>query len=288
MRPAVCVVLCALSLVGGALPSAEADRGSGGAGAPATPPSGTPSPAPRRLGDRRFVIDGVSARGMRPRRVTIVLPSAYARQPARRFPVVYAHDGQVALEGGLEIPRAIEALVRERAIGPWIVVAVDSTGQRTAELTAQVEGTSTLVLEVVKGLVDAHFRTRPGPDDTALVGYSFGGLSTLRIALRHRELLGRAVCMSSSFWWADKRALRELARHRGRMPHRLWIDVGLREPGGRPVPYMVADARRARDLAIGKGMTLGRDLGYLEEPGAQHGFAWGGLRIKRALAFALR
>ena len=72
------------------------------------------------------------------------------------------------------------------------------------------------------------------------------------------------------------------------MPNRLWIDVGSREPGGRPVPYMVADARAARDLAIGKGMVLGRDLGYLEEPGAEHGPVWGGLRMKRALAFALR
>lgn len=238
-------------------------------------------------GERRFVFQGVEAAGLPARDVTVVLPRAYDTRPRRRFPVLYAHDGQFALEGGLDLATAVDDLVAERAIDPWIVVAVDTTRRRTAELTSEVRRTGTLVLDVIKGLVDARFRTRPGPEDTALLGYSYGGLATLRIALRRPERVRRAVCMSSSFWWAGRRAVHELARASGPMPLKLWVDVGTRESGSR-INYMVHDARAVRDLAIGKGMVLGRDLGYLEEPGAQHGHAWGGLRVRRALAFTLR
>lgn len=263
MRPALLLLVCAV----------------------AAPAAADPVLVP--AGERRFVFEDVQTAGLPARNVTVVLPRAYGEQPRRRFPVVYAHDGQFALEGGLDLAAAVDELVAERAIDPWIVVAVDTTSRRTAELTTEVRRTARLVLDVVKGLVDARFRTRPGPEDTALVGYSYGGLATLRIALRRPERVGRAVCMSSSFWWAGRRAIHELARSAGPMPQRLWVDVGTRESGAR-VNYMVHDARAVRDLAIGKGMVLGRDLGYLEEAGAMHGHAWGGLRMRRALAFTLR
>jgi len=243
--------------------------------------------SPHVIGPGRWAFEGVRVLDMKPRRVTVVVPPGYERAPHRRFPVLYAWDGQSALEGGLDLAGGVARLAERHAIEPWIVVTIDATSDRTGELTTRLAGSRRLLFDVVKPRVDAAFWTRPGPTDTAVVGYSYGGLATLRLALSHGALFERAICMSPSLWWADGRALRELDRHATRWPRKLWIDVGLAEGPAGERDGMVVDARAARGIARARGMTLGRDLGYWEEPGAPHGHAAGGRRIDRALAFGL-
>jgi enterochelin esterase-like enzyme len=220
-----------------------------------------------------------------PRLVRVIPPAGYARTD-RRFPVLYAHDGQVAIGEGLRVRSAVESLVRRGAIRPHIIVAVDASAARSRELKPLPRSPSltdygNLLVMQIKPLVDRHFRTLPGRASTAVIGYSLGGLANVYLMMRFPTVFGRVACMSPSLWWRGGRAVRDFARHRGQLPARLWIDAGAEERG------FLRHTRGLRRLALRRGMVLGRDLGYLEQPGAAHGFGAGGARMHLALGFVL-
>src|SRR5688500_12290278 len=83
--------------------------------------------SPGAAAARFEVLGDLSAPGVAARRVVVYLPQAYDLEPARRFPVLYVHDGQSAWRGGYEIDRAIESLAAARRIEPHLVVAIDAT-----------------------------------------------------------------------------------------------------------------------------------------------------------------
>lgn len=270
---------------------------------------------PPLLGHGRYRhFDEVGLPGLRPRRVLVYLPEGYDLQPSRRYPVLYVHDGQHALGRGLAVDRAVDRLTREGWIEPHIVVGIERTADRSRELKPapsrrsrllswlapghltrdtpppgpSLDRYSRLLVDVVKPLIDERFRTRCDRNSTSVVGYSLGGLANLYLLIHHPDVFGNVALMSPSLWWADGAALRAFRGYRGPLPERLWIDAGTAE--GRPweaVPYFIEDIRRARDIALHKGMRFGLDLGYLEDPGAPHADWAGARRMRQALSFIL-
>jgi enterochelin esterase-like enzyme len=61
---------------------------------------------------------------------------------------------------------------------------------------------------------------------------------------------------------------------------RIWLDIGTRE-GGR----IVEDVERFRDILLGKGWRLGRDLHYQRVEGAEHNEAAWAQRVAPFLQF---
>jgi len=239
-------------------------------------------------------MEAVALDGLRSRRVVVRLPPEYDTEPSRRFPVLYVHDGQWAWREGYQIDRALDALTRARRVEPHIVVAVDNTSDRRAEYAgaARTRGPSLeryadLLARVVKPRVDATYRTRAGRADTAVIGYSLGALASLFLARWHGDVFGRIGVCSPVIWRRREGALAALRR--GRLPVRMWIDVGTAElPSSRAgSAAMVVDARALRRIAISRGMREGEDLGYREVAGARHGEAELGARIDEVLAFLL-
>jgi hypothetical protein len=92
--------------------------------------------------------------------------------------------------------------------------------------------------------------------------------------------------MSPSVWWHRTELVGRFREASGALPQRLWIDVGTAEGPG-VVPGMVRGARALRDVARDRGLVLGRELGYLEEPGATHAMEAVAARALAALAFTL-
>ena len=94
---------------------------------------------PERLTGRIDTIEGVQAEGLRPRDVYVWLPPGYADDPARRYPVLYLHDGRhkFGVGGGAEwgMDETAQALVEAGEIEPLILVAVENTPDRTDEYT---------------------------------------------------------------------------------------------------------------------------------------------------------
>jgi len=66
------------------------------------------------------------------------------------------------------------------------------------------------IIEHLKPWVDATYRTRPGREETALLGSSMGGLFSFFAAWTRPDVFGKAMCLSSSFWWADRWIVREV------------------------------------------------------------------------------
>lgn len=259
--------------------------------------------------DERYTyLDVFEYPGLEPRSVTVVVPEGYD-EGAERYPVVYLMDGIVAL-GVWGATTTLDDLAAEGAIPPHILVAINSTTKRLWELTPDAyedapeeilprddqypggggPAFATLVTDIIKPYVDAHFRTRCGRENTTIGGFSLGGLMCMYFLLEHGDVFGRGLCESGSWWWNEGAEVEALRAFAGPMPVRLWVDVGTAE-ALEPLPGynigMVNRAREVRDVAIERGMVLGEDLGYYEQPDAPHDFAFGGLRLPLALEFLL-
>jgi predicted alpha/beta superfamily hydrolase len=232
------------------------------------------------------------------RTVLVYLPPGYDRDTARRYPVLYLHDGQNLFDGATSfidgqewrVDETAERLIRAGLVEPLIVVGVYNTGeQRMAEYTpvadpkhggGQADLYGRLLVEELKPRIDAEFRTRTDAASTGLGGSSLGGLVSLYLGLKYPNVFGRLAVVSPSVWWADRAILETVAALPARTGQRIWVDVGTKE-GKSATP----DTRRLRDALAAKGWRLGRDLRYLEARGAEHNeAAWAG-RFDRILRF---
>lgn len=258
-------------------------------------PRTEPRPEKARPGALRRVDDlPAPPAGVSPRAVFVYVPPSYDREPARRYPVLYLHDGQnvwsepgiCSGHGGWYLDEALERLWAEGALEELIAVAVPHGDDRMAEYGVTGRGADApyarWLLEGVKPAIDARLRTRPGPASTAVLGSSMGGLVSFALALSRPDVVGQAACLSSSFWWKDDdgRSAFDLLAARGRQPVRLYLDSGTGGPSQDGAP----DTRRMRDALRAAGWG-DADLLHVEVEGATHDEAAWRARLDRPLRF---
>ena len=262
----------------------------------------------RDLG-RKLEYRQVEAAGLPVQRLTIWLPPGYDRSK-RRYPVVYMHDGHnlfdLANSNFNKIwaaDKAMLAAMRTGRVEPHIIVGIWAPGADRyrqylpasayqaappalrARMDAMAGGpiVSDAYLAWIAGplkqWVDASFRTRPGRDDTAIVGSSMGGLMSCYAFLERPDVFGRAGCVSSHWpaidprevgaadaqlialwdkWFADR-----LGQPDGR---RLWLDHGTGTLDAFYSPYQDAIDRRIEQ----SGWRRGIDFQSKVYPGAEH------------------
>jgi len=245
----------------------------------------------RTVGDRLTVTEPrlLPALG-RSRRLRIYLPPSYASQPARRYPVIYFHDGQnlfddtTSYAGEWGVDETLDDLAARHGFEA-IAVGIDHGEQlRMQELnpwdqdhTRRGEGFAYLkaLVESVKPAIDAGYRTRPEAAHTALVGSSMGGLISHAGLHRHAEVFGLGGVFSPSFW-VSPLAVRALTDAEPlRSSQRVVVYAG-----GREGPGMVELARAYSDQL--RGQPAAQDL--LVRPEAEHNErAW-----RQVLPLALR
>lgn len=202
----------------------------------------------------------VGGPGDAPRKVHILLPWGYEGS-GQRYPVVYMNDGDTAFwPGGAankswRVAQTLGTLAAQGVIREVIVVAVHPLN-REQEYThafwavgrscCGAAGYSDYMADKVKGFVDANYRTLPGPQETAIVGSSHGGLVAFYAATRRPDRFGKAGALSPSFWAGldlnliaspaplSGSALLQQSGPALASPQRpsLWIDWGLRRDGG--------------------------------------------------------
>lgn len=238
--------------------------------------STAPGPTLRR--HRRFPSDILSL----PRDVVVYLPPGYdkADEPC---PVLYMHDGQNLFDPKTahvvgqhwRVGETADALITAGTIPPLIIVGVANTGgARIHEYTPTKDarlggGKATdygrFLVEELKPVIDARYRTRPDAASTGLAGSSLGGLATLHIGLARPDVFGLLGVMSPSVWW-DRRVILSSVRAARPKPNlRLWVDMGTAE-GRRGLE----DARLLKAALVGSGWVPGVDLHYAEYEGGTH------------------
>jgi enterochelin esterase-like enzyme len=142
------------------------------------------------------------------RHVEIWLPPGYEEDTSRRYPVLYMHDGQNLFDPRIAntgvdwgIDEAVVRLTARGAIPPLIVVGVWSTVARGREYSPW-HGASDYARFLTEELiprVNATFRTLTGPENTAVMGSSMGGLLSFYLVTHHPKAFGACGCVSTHF-----------------------------------------------------------------------------------------
>jgi len=224
-------------------------------------------------------------------------PPGYDADAARRYPVLYLHDGQnifdqatsVGQEWGVD--ETALGLITAGQIAPLIIVGIYNTGEhRIDEYTPTVDSEKKhggkadqygrMLIEEIKPFIDRDYRTLPDALNTGLGGSSLGGLLTMHLGIRHSGVFSRLAALSPSVWWDERVIVREVNALQGRLPLKIWLDAGTQEGAD-----VIADARALRDALITKGWVVGQDLSYIEAEGAQHNEASWASRVDSVLKF---
>jgi predicted alpha/beta superfamily hydrolase len=247
-------------------------------------PDDARSPAGRLLVRRDFVSppEGLV------RTVRVYVPEAYAHAPTRHFPVLYMHDGQNVFAHPESATwdtwcanLTLEALVRERQVEPWLIVAVDSGDSRMwdyspwdeprAGVKARGPAYARFLVEHLKPWVDATWRTRPGPEWTAVMGSSLGGLISLYLGLEHADVFGRIGALSPSVMWSEERLFEAWRPPGGPRRSRIYMDSGFDEychPGYLPMRY--GEATRDFHQHLRRLGHTEDALRFVQEVGGEH------------------
>ena len=244
------------------------------------------------------------SRFVRARDVRVWLPPGYGADRARRYPVLYFHDGNNVLDAATSF-KGVEwgadetagRLIRAGALRPFILVAVDNTPDRMAEYTpapdarhggGQAAGYERFLVEELKPFMDRSYRTLPGPNATGLVGSSLGALVSLDLALRRPDRFGLVGCISPAAWWAERDIVRRAAAAGKGTALRIWLDVGTAEGTEKAgTKEWLEDTRALREALLTRGWREGADLHYEEVEGAVHDEGAWAARLDRILLFLL-
>ena len=244
------------------------------------------------------------------RHVEIWLPPGYDENPDRRYKVLYMSDGQNLFDPRIAntgvdwgVDEAVTALVEEGVIEPVIVVGAWSSSRRGEEYSPWhgAENYARFLIEELSPRVNAEFRTLTGPENTAHMGSSMGGLLSFYLAIHHAEAFGACGCISTHFplseaivaqyfQFADRSAtpdpepyiLKDIANGLTAPPGaRLWFDYGSLTLDADYGPTHDA----VRTWLLAQDRIEGEDFVVRRYEGAEHNEASWRARLKDSLTF---
>lgn len=225
----------------------------------------------------------------------VLLPPSYGEQEHKHYPVLYAQDGQALWVsspdpfGVWRLDETLDHLLDLAIIQELIVVAIDTSERRLDRLGPVPDpeyggGHGDVHLRaIVDGLkphIDRTFRTLPGRDDTGAMGSSMGGLFSFYAAWTRPDIFGKAICLSSSFWWAQRYMIRAVTQAPEPRPL-LYLDSGAalnpEEPNASA--HDGFHHTRAMHRALTRVGYTAADLHRLTFPGQRHNAAAWATRV---------
>jgi predicted alpha/beta superfamily hydrolase len=277
-----------------------------------------------RVGRRDMVrYNGFESEYVDARNVDVWLPHGYDASDDR-YSVLYMHDGQnlfipfQSIYNGADwgVDESLQQLIDDGRARKTIVVGIWNTPKRRLEylpqeawdsapqrMRAYIENTEAgtpqsreylrFIVEELKPFIDRNYRTRPGREDTFIMGSSMGGLISLYAMIRHPDVFSAAACVSTH--WplhvdlneidATTRFIRFLEPA---MPApddaRFYFDFGTEELDGLYEPHQQLIDAMMRRL----GYTEGKNWVTLKFEGAGHSEVAWNERVHIPLEFLLR
>jgi enterochelin esterase-like enzyme len=136
------------------------------------------------------------------RNAMVVLPASYAKNPKRRYPVVYYLHG-FAIDGRnfynfMHVPEAVDH--NAKAGREFIVVVPDTLTKLGGSMYSSSVTTGDFQRFVAKDLVayiDSHYRTIARREGRGLAGHSMGGYGTWVIGMRYPEMFNAIYAQSA-------------------------------------------------------------------------------------------
>lgn len=221
------------------------------------------------------------------RKLRVYLPRGYRQHLDRSYPVLYVQDGQNIFERGAfgtwAAHHKLDRLTARGEIEELIVVAVDHGVGRYEDYVPPEDGGHAqlygdFLVNELKPWVDERYRTLRGPQNTAIMGSSLGGLAALYVAWNHSDVIGKVASLSGSWWlrrWRDR--LQGDTKRR----LRLYLDSGDSGPANDCVQHTYA----LRQILGQLGYRAGEDLLYRVAQRQTHTEAAWGERVVHALRF---
>ena len=214
------------------------------------------------------------------RTLTIYLPPSYSENPLKRYPVLYAHDGQNLFDAaratyGVEwrMDETANSLIGNGSMDEVIIVGIDHGGNnRIYEYTpccdpqyggGGADKHERFLLDTVKPFIDQNYRTLSAKANTALIGSSLGGLVSFYVGRRNPAVFGKLAAMSSSFWWNNQALTQQVEASTTKVAVKFYIDAGTSSDG-------LTETTRMRDALVADGYVQGNDLSYYVAQGAGH------------------
>ncbi len=183
------------------------------------------------------------------RKVRVYTPPSYEREAARRYPVLYVHDGQNAFStagphaafgwGNWELDKTVDRLIAEGKMEEIIMVAIDCSNERYKEYRGPKSWTKAgeseayekyerFLLKELKPKIDREYRTKPKAKDTGTIGSSMGGVVSMALGWDHPKTFGKVASLSGAFQVENRAFIKNvLATHGGKKkPVRIYLDSG--------------------------------------------------------------
>lgn len=249
------------------------------------------------------------------RQVDVWLPAGYGTDTAKRYTVLYMHDGQnlfdsatsyIGVDWGMD--ETMTSLIAADSVQETVVVGVWNTANRTGEYmpqkafdllpdTAQARlrrerNTAAVVSDAylqflvkeLKPFIDSTYRTKPDRAHTFVMGSSMGGLISLYAVCEYPDVYGGAGCVSTHFPAGDGVMIEYLKSH---LPppgsHRIYFDFGTETLDKQYEPYQ----RKADAAMQAAGFTEGKNWTTKKFEGDDHSERAWKRRVSVPLQFLL-
>jgi S-formylglutathione hydrolase FrmB len=136
------------------------------------------------------------------RGVIVYLPPSYAKNPSRRYPVLYALHGysinNEKWSTEIKTPQTIEGAFAT-GTKEMIVVLADAQTKHNGSMysnSATVGNWEDYISRDLVAYVDSRYRTIAKRESRGIAGHSMGGYGTVRIAMRHPDVFSAFYAMS--------------------------------------------------------------------------------------------
>lgn len=169
------------------------------------------------------------------RNVVVWLPPSYFKHPDKKYPVLYAHDGQNIFDhssggnGEWRMDEVADSLMRLGKIQEFIIVGIANTKDRWVEYSGTPEGMNYIkfIATELKPFIDRNFRTLKDKANTAAIGSSMGGLISFYMVWQYPDVFSKAACLSSGFYFDDGNILVKAKQSTSRLNgSKLYLDCG--------------------------------------------------------------
>jgi predicted alpha/beta superfamily hydrolase len=201
-------------------------------------------------------------------RFRVFLPPGYQENTLKKYPVLYMHDGnnlflkeEAFLGNTWRTDEVLSVLDRMNAIEEVIVVGIFPKDRMSEYTSPGYEDYGRFLVEVLKPVIDAKYRTLADASNTAAMGSSLGGVVSFYLGWQWPDVFGKVACLSSTFIYRDD-FLERVAKEPKRSI-KIYLDSGWPADNYEPT-------RAMRDRLIWKGYRPGVDLLYLAFPHAIH------------------